>query len=133
MFCNTGGSDEFSCANGQCVNSTNMCDGFDDCMDNSDERCGKSWQYTYGHKTYKQNTKCKKQCLTFSNYTGVAAVISAWFFSDAGCLRSVKGEDYTGNVSVTITGKTCLMWSKIKVDYTGRTAFIFPDVDSEVS
>ena len=70
--------------------------------------------------------------MTFSNYIGVAAVISAWFVSDAGCLRSVKGEDYTGNVSVTITGKTCLMWSKIKVDYTGRTTFIFPDVDSEV-
>ena len=63
----------------------------------------------------------------------MAAVVSAWLISDAGCLRSVKGEDYTGNVSVTVTGKTCMMWSKIKVDYTGRTAFIFPDVDSEVS
>ena len=32
---------EFQCFNGNCIPQSAMCDGIDDCGDNSDERCGK--------------------------------------------------------------------------------------------
>lgn len=35
------GSDEFTCNNGECVEESDHCDGFDDCTDDSDEDgCG---------------------------------------------------------------------------------------------
>ena len=34
-------SDEFTCDNGECEPQSHVCDGYDDCGDNSDEeRCG---------------------------------------------------------------------------------------------
>ena len=34
--------DEFTCDNGRCIDDARECDGFDDCLDNSDEhsQCG---------------------------------------------------------------------------------------------
>ena len=39
-----GSSEEFQCNNGHCVSKLALCDGYDDCMDLSDETvpCGKN-------------------------------------------------------------------------------------------
>ncbi len=54
------------------------------------------------------------------------------FTVDDKCVKSVRGQDYTGYVNMTKSGKPCMDWGQLGIDYAGKQTYVFPEFDAKV-